>query len=227
MFFDASLASSAFPSEKQGAPRGIPLSVLSKEKVRQGCSLVFLGRSLVRSISLLDIRFPCSNVKNPAWFYGFGVYLGENSMKSPLTRGGGRCFRAVFPKLFQASIIVFFVPLRCFASTSMMLESFANLGQYDYVTSVQMIDIFYEILRARCWIIKEIRFVMRLKVIIGIIRELRFLIITSLWKRFVLFDIFFMWVIRRGKNNEISYKYWRIIIISSEIKNNSLLDINS
>lgn len=111
MFFDASLASSAFPSEKQGAPRGIPLSVLSKEKVRQGCSLVFLGRSLVRSISLLDIRFPCSNVKNPAWFYGFDVYLGENSMKSPLTRGGGRCFRAVFPKLFQASIIVFFVPL--------------------------------------------------------------------------------------------------------------------
>lgn len=101
-------------------------------------------------------------------------------MKSPLTRGGGRCFRAVFPKLFQASIIVFFVPLRCFASTLMMLESFANLGQYDYVTSVQMIDIFYEILRARCWIIKEIRFVMRLKVIIGIIRELRFLIITSL-----------------------------------------------
>lgn len=36
-----------------------------------------------------------------------------------------------------------------------------------------------------------------------------------------------MWVIRRGKNNEISYKYWRIIIISSEIKNNSLLDINN
>lgn len=97
MFFDASLASSAFPSEKQGAPRGIPLSVLSKEKARQG----LLARlSLVRSISLLDIRFPCS-VKNPAWFYGFGVYLGENSMKSPLTGGGGgRCFRAAFSKTF-------------------------------------------------------------------------------------------------------------------------------
>lgn len=56
-----------------------------------------------------------------------------------------------FPKLFRAYIIVFFVPLRCFASTPMMLESFANLGQYVYVTSVQMIDISYEILRARCW----------------------------------------------------------------------------
>lgn len=60
MFFDASLASSAFPSEKQGAPRGIPLSVLSKEKVRQGCSLVFLGRSrcLIFVFRVPTLRIP-------------------------------------------------------------------------------------------------------------------------------------------------------------------------
>lgn len=148
MFFDASLASSAFPSEKQGAPRGIPLSILSKEKARQG----LLARlSLVRSISLLDIRFPCSNVKNPAWFYGGFRCLSRGKFDEKPFNG-----RSMFPRrLFQnfSGRTLLFSLFRCDASRRhrWSLESFANLGQYVYVTSVQMIDISYEILRARCW----------------------------------------------------------------------------
>lgn len=114
MFFDASLASSAFPSEKQGAPRGIPLSVLSKEKARQG----LLARlSLVRSISLLDIRFPCSNVKNPAWFYGGFRCLSRGKFDEKPFDGRRRW--SMFPRrLFQnfSGRTLLFSLFRCDAS---------------------------------------------------------------------------------------------------------------
>lgn len=78
-------------------------------------------------------------------------------MKSPLTEAVADVSAPFFQNSSKRTLL-----FSLFASTPMVLESFANLRQYFYITSVQMIDIRYEILRTRCWIIKEIRFVMRI-----------------------------------------------------------------
>lgn len=55
MHFDASASRFRFPNEKQGVQEFL-WAVLSKEKGQVRVSLT------ARSISLLDIRFPCSAV---------------------------------------------------------------------------------------------------------------------------------------------------------------------